>query len=162
MPETITVPSTVVEAATDSALQVHAALDDIAHTEIAQTEDEDYAWLTERLDALRSEVTQLRSQSATQYESIAFTFRESMSQSQELIRNQTILIQTLSEGIAALTVANASASLTLTQTALETSSETEPLPGTIAVTEVEPVVAAVTGESSVPGPANAGKKRLRM
>jgi hypothetical protein len=161
MPETLTVPVSVVENAADSALATHEVLDEAAHQQIASTEDEDYAWLTERLDATNREVATLREQLTNQFETrvqaMLSAFNESTQQSRTLIEAQTQMIATLTESLTAL---NQSVLSKLTPNDSESSStnESEQQP-TETVTEA---VAVESQEATPERRAASAKKRLRI
>ena len=89
----VVVPQGTVEAASQSALETHEVLDQAAHQEIAQTEDEDYKWLTDRLDAHSASLTALQTELATTRGQIA-ALETLLNSNQEQSR---LLIQTLTE-----------------------------------------------------------------
>lgn len=145
-----------VEAAT---LEQHAALDDAAHAAIAQTEDEDYKWLTDRLDAHQSEVTAFRTQ-LTELAGVVAGLRELLSQNQDqartMIEAQTRMIETLTTNLANLS-ATALASSNATQATLETSSQTtEEIPAATVTETVTPTNVEHEESTHV-----ASRKRLR-
>jgi hypothetical protein len=152
MADTIEVP---VESVT--ALETHEIVDAAQHAKIAQTEDEDYKWLTERLDAHQAEMAALRGQ-VTALETLLQSNQE---QSRTLIAAQSEMITQL---LASVTSLSESALLRSNLSNLESSSPVvvEAPPETVveAVTEAVPEESVPTAESSEVGAL--AKKRRRM
>ncbi len=147
---TSTVPISVIESAADSALATHEVLDEAAHQQIATEVDEDYKWLTDRLDAQEREINLLRQQLSEMFQSrtseLMTAFDQSQSQSRTLLETQAQMITTLTENLTAL---SASALLRSTLPNSEnTSTETLPATETIAVVETVPADSAATQVSS--------------
>jgi hypothetical protein len=167
MPDEIVVPA----AALDSAIEAHAEMDAAAHQQIANTEDEDYKWLTDRLDALQTEVATLRTMMAsteTRDSEILSAFQLSQEsartmaeQNRTLIEAQTRMIETLTANLTAL---SESALLKSIPPESEISSQIAPPNGeqiaeTITVAEVVPGNHA---PHTVQRSAESGKKRTRI
>src|SRR5580693_2206545 len=106
MAASVTIP---VNAAT---LEQHEVLDNAAHEVIAQTEDEDYQWLTERLDALTAGLASLQSSSMERFAAMQELLSLNQSQSRTLIEAQGQMIQTLLQSVTDLS-SNALQSSTL-------------------------------------------------
>jgi hypothetical protein len=86
--------------ASEAQLAAHEAVDEMAHETIAQTEDEDYKWLTDRLDALSASQSTLANQLAetrTAYESrleaLTLAMQQNQEQSRTLIAAQTASVK---------------------------------------------------------------------
>jgi hypothetical protein len=155
MAETLEVPVSTVTAAADSALATHEVLDDAAHAEIAQTEDEDYKWLTDRLDALQREQTALQSTFQSRFEAMALTLSQNQEQSRLLIESQASMITSLLESVTAL---SASALLkSIPMNSQNSSLEETPVTVTEVVEEVVP-----ESQEQTPDRSGDGNKRKKL
>src|ERR1035437_1249590 len=126
---------------------------------IAVTEDEDYRWLTDRLDAHSASVANLQTELLSRLTGVETSLQTNQEQSRLVIENQTRMIETLTSNLTAL---SESALLKLSQSVLESSSQTvEPEPEAIAQTVeiVEPIRVA---EENPEPKTKAEKKRRRM
>jgi hypothetical protein len=148
--------SVVPVAATD--LGTHEQLDNAAHVEIATIEDEDYKWLTDRLDGLQMEVASLQSSQANRFTEMNTLLSTNQEQSRTLIQAQSEMITNLLSSVTALSEMailksippNSENSLPL---------EVPPEVTIIPTPEVEPVAVVPTPENRAP---NGGKKRQRI
>jgi len=155
MAETIQVPVTAAGEVAQ-ALESHEAIDAAQHAQIAQTEDEDYKWLTDRLDAHQTQVAELKAQ-VTALETLLQTNQE---QSRTLIAAQSEMITKLLESVTAM---SESALLKSNLSNLESSSpvvEKAPVEVKEVVKEVVPEKHEAIGESS--GEGEPKKKRQRI
>lgn len=158
MPEEIVVPVAVM----DNALEAHAEMDAAAHAQIATTVDEDYTWLTDRLDALYAEVSSLRTQQNDRNTELLTAFQETREQSRTLIEAQTRMIETLTSNLTAL---SESALLRSLPNDSVTSLQNEPqnenqAPTAETVEVIVPASQEPTAESSAAS--EAAKKRRRL
>lgn len=104
MAETLTIPVASLEQATDSALVTHEVLDQAAHEQIADTKDEDYKWLTDRLDAQSAEIASLRMLCLSQYQEQSTLLQSNQEQSRLLIQSQSEMIANLLSSVTALSL----------------------------------------------------------
>ena len=106
--------------------------------------DEDYKWLTDRLDAHTTALTELRNLMQSQMEAQRMVSESQLSETRTLIQSLTEMVKTQSESLTALAAASALSKLT-PQTLPITSQVIEP--PTPAVEVVEPAAPEVTQES---------------
>src|SRR5271170_1477449 len=157
--DTSTVPVSVLQTATDSALATHEILDEAAHQQLATDEDEDVTWLTSRLDSVSTELQNLKATNETSTSAMMTAFQESQNQSRTLLETQAQMITTLTDNLTAL---SQSALLRSVPENLASTLPDESLTpeATVEVIAVEPAESAAIAEASVP--ASPSRKRTRL
>ena len=127
------------------ALVVAEVQNQAEHTEIAQTEDEDYKWLTDRLDEHSREIASLASAQSLKFQELTMALQANQEQSRLMIESLTKINETLTTNLTAL---SQSALLQSNLNNLESSSTVteNPTPETV-VEVIEPANESIQEET---------------